>query len=222
MIVVVLLSILAPLSIYIGLVLLNSAPLTFLFFYGGVCLVIPFIDLKLVRKYPINKVLQSLGFKYFKKSFSHALLLGLFYLIFIFLFFHALEDDVLNINAVKATLAAWNFNREYVVLFLFIMIFANSILEEIYWRGYVFFRLQEKLDSRQVIVLTSLFYASYHLITTINLFSVTVGLIFSMVIFGIGLFWGFLRQRYDSIYVPMISHLMADLGIMLIYLKFIY
>ncbi len=40
------------------------------------------------------------------------------------------------------------------------------------------------------------------------------------IIFGIGFFWGYMRKKYDSIFFPVISHLLADLGIMLIYFKY--
>jgi len=222
MLIVIFLSLLAPLSIYFGLIIQESTALTFLLFYGGVCLVIPIVDLKFIRKLPTKTVFQTLGFQNLRKTILPSLILGFSYLMFIVLFFHVLQDHVLNVEETRATLHAWDFNREYVTLLLFLMIFANSIVEELYWRGYIFFRFQEKVKPGKVILLTSLFYASYHLITTINLFSLLYGLIFSTVIFGIGLFWGYLRQKYDSIYVVMISHLMADLGIMLVYLRYIY
>jgi len=101
------------------------------------------------------------------------------------------------------------------------MIAGNSILEEIYWRGYVFSRLRILTGPRNTVVLTALFYTSYHLITTITLFSVARGLLLSSAIFLVGIFWACLRIKYDSIIPAVISHLLADLGLMLIYLKYL-
>lgn len=222
MFIVIFLSLLAPASIVFGLVVQQSMTLTFLLFYGGVCLAIPIVDLRWIRMQPFQKILPILGFHNFKKSILCAFALGSFFLVIIILFFHFLQYQILHIEEIRATLAGWNYNRDCVAILLFLMIFANSILEELYWRGYIFSRFREKTNPKSVILLTALFYTSYHLITTFNLFSWVVGLIFSAVIFGVGLLWGYLRQKYDSIYIPMISHLMADLGIMLVYLRFIY
>ena len=125
-----------------------------------------------------------------------------------------------EIYIVQNILHRWHVNNKYIIIFLFIMIVANSIFEEIYWRGYIFRKLTGKINIQHIILFTSGFYASYHLITTINLFSLTYALLFTSVIFLAGIYWGYVRHKYASIYIPVISHLFADLGIMLIYIRY--
>jgi CAAX protease family protein len=78
-----------------------------------------------------------------------------------------------------------------------------------------------KFSSRNTILISSLFYASYHFLTTSSFFNVIIGASLTFSIFIVGLIWGFLRFKMKSIYVLLINHIFADLGIMLVYLRFI-
>jgi membrane protease YdiL (CAAX protease family) len=140
-------------------------------------------------------------------------------LVVIVLFLSVFKEQVINVERINALLNKWNLKSINPVLFLLLTILANSVLEEIYWRGYIFHKFKKKTKVVNVIVLTSLFYCSYHFITTINLFSLKYSLLFTAIIFGISIFWGYMRNRFKSIYIPIVSHLFADLGIMLIYIK---
>ncbi|HDQ46215.1 MAG TPA: CPBP family intramembrane metalloprotease [bacterium] len=220
MVSVVFLSLLAPLSIYVGLIVLNNIPLTLILFHGLICLGIPLMDFTFVQKQTLGHYFYALGFRNVKKVFLPAIMLGVLFGTTIYLFISRLQEYLIDIEKTHFLLKMWNIMDLHPVFFLFIMIFANSVLEEIYWRGYIFLKLEGKLLPKQQILFTAFFYASYHFITTSNLFSVFCGLLFTILIFGIGCFWGVVRQKYDSIYLPIISHLLADLGIMMVYIRF--
>jgi len=220
MVLILMLWSLAPISIYLGLIVFNNIILTFLLFYGLVCLIIPMFDLMIIQRKSMKEYLNYFGFKNFRQTFMPSFTIGIFFCIFIFIFFVLLQKYILNISQVQAVLYNWNIDEKYIIPFMLTMIIANSIFEEIYWRGYIYKKLECKVSLIKVIVITSIFYASYHLITLINLFSLLIGISFTSVIFGIGLFWGHMKKKYNSIYFSIISHLLADLGIMLIYLKY--
>ncbi len=217
---ILLLWIIAPIAIFLSLIVFNNVTLTFILFYGVVCLMVPIIDLIIIQKMSFKEYFQSLGFNNFKKAVIPATIIGIVFCSSIFVFFVFLEKYVMQIDQMQAMLDSWNINNEYIILLLFLMIFANSVLEEVYWRGYIFNKLNKIVTPTKVLIISSLFYASYHLITTINLFSIWYGLIFTIIIFGVGYFWGFMRKKYNSIYFSVISHLLADLGIMLIYVRY--
>lgn len=220
MFVVFLLWLLAPLSIYLGLIIFNSVHLTFILFFGGICLAIPLFDLLVIQKKRLRDFFILLGFQNFKKASLPAVCLGILFCASIYSFFVLLQNYVLDLNHIQFIFDEWRIEKKHIIQLMVIMIIANSVLEEIYWRGYIYNKLESKVKPMNVLLLTSLFYASYHLITTITLFSFLYGLLFSIVIFGIGFFWAFMREKYDSLYFPVISHLLADLGIMLIYFKY--
>jgi len=215
------LSLLAPVVIYISLQIFNSITISFILFHGVVCVIIPLIDFTFIKKLSVKEIFKLLGFNNFIKGSVSGILIGSLFFIIIYLFFTTLNKYVINTDQINNLLIKWHLNNEYLYPFLFMMIFANSFLEEIYWRGYIFHKFKSKTNIRNVILLTSLFYCSYHFITTINLFSVIYGLIFSSVVFSVGVFWGYMRYKFDSIYISLLSHLLADLGIMVIYFKYL-
>jgi membrane protease YdiL (CAAX protease family) len=215
------LSLLVPFVIYMGLIVLHDITLTFVMFYLGVCLLVPLIDLIIVQKLSWPKIGNSFSLKGFRKNILPGIIIGLIFFASIYLFFIAFSNKIIDTRHITRLLAKWNVSDSNLFIFLFIMIFANSFLEELYWRGYIFNKLQKKIRLWGVILFTALFYSSYHLVTTVNLFSLEYGLLFTLVVFGAGVFWGYIRGKSDSVYIPIISHLLADLGIMVIYLKFI-
>jgi len=219
---VFILSTLASLVIYLGLIIFNNLYLTFFLFYGIICLAIPTIDFFLIKKYPVKKIKHLLGFLNFKKSVFKGIFIGLVFFLIIYYFFALFSKHIVDNQKINILMKHWNFNKNHILLFLFIMIFANSILEEVYWRGYIFCKFKSKLNIKYVVLFTSLFYSSYHLITTIYLFNYLYGILFTLAIFLVGIFWGYIRTKYNSIYLPIISHLFVDSGIMAVYLKYIY
>jgi membrane protease YdiL (CAAX protease family) len=219
---ILILWIIVPVAIYLGLAVFHNVVLTFIVFYGIICLLIPIVDLLFLQKKSILEYLGCLGFRDFKKNLIPSALIGTIFGASLFLFFVLMEKNVIQIERMRLVLNSWNINNKYIIPLLLTMIFANSLFEEVYWRGYIFHKLEKRVSPGKVIVLSSLFYASYHLITTINLFSIFYGLIFTGIIFGVGFFWGVMRKKNNSIYFSVISHLLADLGIMLIYIRYFY
>lgn len=220
MILIFVLWLIAPISIYSGLVLLNNTLLTFILFHGVICLCIPLIDYLLIQKKSIHNYLKDIGLINLKNTILASLLTGLIFGGSIFAFFSILQQYVMDLNQTQYVIDSWNIQNKYLIPFILMMIAGNSILEEIYWRGYLFKKLLDKTTTSKTIILSSIFYTSYHYITTTHLFSILYGIIFTCVIFLIGLFWGYIRYKYHSLYFSIISHLMADLGIMLIYIKY--
>ncbi len=220
MVTVLMLCLLASLSIYIGLILFENVLLTFILFHGLVCCLIPIIDLTLVQKSGFKGYLTFIGFRHFQKISLPAILTGIGFGLTILVFFISLQDIFLNVDEIQSLFQRWGVNNDYIIPFMLMMIVGNSIFEEIYWRGYIYGKLESVASSFQVLILSSVFYASYHLMTTSHIFSILHGIVFTCIIFCVGLFWGIMRRKYDSLYFSMISHLLADLGIMLIYLKY--
>ncbi len=222
MIKILILWIIAPVSIFLGLVVFNNVALTFLVFHGFICLCIPIVDLLIIQKKGIRNYLEFIGLKNIKKTILPAIVVGLIFCFSIVAFFVLLEKYVINLDQMQNILDSWNVNNKYIIPLLIIMIFANSVVEEIYWRGYIYKKLEAVTSSFKVVVYSSLFYASYHLITTVSLFYIVYGILFTTLVFGVGFFWGYMRRKFDSIYFSIISHLLADLGIMVIYVKYFF
>ncbi|MCK5115521.1 MAG: CPBP family intramembrane metalloprotease [Candidatus Aegiribacteria sp.] len=218
---VLILMLLPSTAVFSGLILLNSIFATYILFYGVVCIAVPLLDRVVIRRQTMSEFFRFIGFRNIRKSLLPGLLVGAVFLTAIYLFSLIFSRQLIDTSTMTTALDRWNLDSGNLFVFLFMMIVGNSILEEIYWRGYVFSRLKTLTSSRNTVLLTALFYTSYHLITTVTLFSLAQGLLLSSAIFLVGVFWAYLRIRFESIIPAVISHLLADLGLMLIYLKYL-
>jgi len=216
---ILVLCLLAPVSILIGLVVYRNVWITFFLFHGIVCTGIPLAGAFRNRLRPAY--LRGLGFRNFRQASRQGILLGLVCFLIILIFFYLFRNHALDADAIRTLLAGWRVTENQMGLFLFMMIVANALLEEIFWRGYIFSKLERRTSLFVSVLISSFFYASYHFLTTVLLFRLSFAILFTTVILIAGIFWGIQRFRSGSLYGPMISHLMADLGIMTVYLVWV-
>jgi len=213
------LCLLAPVSILIGLVLFRNVWITFFLFHGIVCTGIPLAVAFRNRFRPA--FFRELGFGNFRQASKQGILLGLAYFMLILIFFSLFRNRALDADAVRSLLAGWHVTEKHMGLFLLMMIVANALLEEIFWRGYIFSRLGKRAGLLMSVLISSFFYASYHFLTTVLLFRLSFAILFTAAILAAGVFWGLLRYKTQSLYGPVFSHLLADMGIMTAYLAWV-
>ena len=205
--------------IFLGLQIFHNVAFTFILYQGLICFLIPIIDLFIIKKLSIKEAFHLLGFyantNNQKKGILIGISLGILYASTIFLLYFFLKDYLIDIKEINILFREWNINNRYSFTLIFVMIFGNPVLEEIYWRGYI----MDRLTFPKSIFITSFFYALYHLIPTINFFSIIYGIVFAILIFCTGLIWAYLRYKFKSIYPSIISHFAADLAIMIIFFR---
>ena len=105
----------------------------------------------------------------------------------------------------------------YLILGVFYCL-VHSLLEEYYWRWFVFGRLRRYVPIGWAILLSSIAFAAHHVVlltTYFGWFSPWAWLFSVSVVVG-GAFWAWLYQRSGSLYGPWISHLLIDAAIFLI------
>ncbi|WP_391116548.1 CPBP family intramembrane glutamic endopeptidase [Psychrobacillus sp. L3] len=197
--------------IFIGLSLLHNILITFFLFYGWLL----FIPLIIVywNKENSNRILISLS----KKSTLVGVVSGLICLIAIYSFVFIFQSSVLDIPQLQQLLEEWDFSGKKVVLLVLVLVLINPILEEFYWREFMYGHLVLKLGNVKAIMITSIFYSLYHLIVVMEIFSFPFNALAVIPVFLAGIMWGIFRFRLKSIAAPIISHCLADIGIMLVY-----
>ncbi|MCC7085279.1 MAG: CPBP family intramembrane metalloprotease [Pirellulales bacterium] len=91
----------------------------------------------------------------------------------------------------------------------------HSLLEEYYWRWFVFGRMRSLMPLASAIVISSLAFMAHHVIVLGCYFGWSNGwtYFFSVATAIGGGFWAWLYHRSGSIYGPWISHLLMDAGI---------
>jgi membrane protease YdiL (CAAX protease family) len=104
----------------------------------------------------------------------------------------------------------------FVALALFISVL-HALLEEYYWRWFVFGRLRLHLPLWRAVYVSSLGFMAHHVIVLDaylpgRFWEMTLP--FSLAVAAGGGFWAWLYARSDSLYAPWLSHMLIDLAIM--------
>jgi uncharacterized protein len=201
--------------ICLGLIMFKSVPITFILFYSWL-LIVPLL------LYIGNKSLRLDLKKHFNlQSFTVGLISGLICLGAIYGAVALLHNLVFDLGELKQVLVEWNFTGSILFWLIIFLIFINPVLEELYWREVMYMRLIERVGAVPTIMITSFFYSLYHLVPLFSIFVFPFNFIAVIPVFMAGLMWGYFRYKLKSISASIISHILADVGIMLVYLNYI-
>lgn len=191
---------------FIGLEIFESVPMTFLLFYGWL-LGVPLFG----KAFPLERMKLS------KQALGMGIASGAVFFIFIFGGMVWLHEYLLDVDALRALLVAWGFIGPAEILLVLVLLLLNPVLEEVYWRGYMYERIRRKNSAAIAITVTAAFYTLYHVLTVMQLFEVAYTLVAVIPVLIAGLFWGYVRERTGSITATIIGHGLGDLGIVCVY-----
>ncbi|WP_144513998.1 CPBP family intramembrane glutamic endopeptidase [Bacillus sp. FJAT-22090] len=197
--------------IFIGLSIMQNVLITFFLFYGWLLFVPIIITFwKKTNRYQIRLPIS-------KTSIIIGIISGLICLAAIYGFVVIFQSSVLDIPQLQRLLEKWDFSGTKVILLVLVLVLINPILEELYWREFMYRRLFLKVGNVLAVMITAIFYSMYHLIVVIAIFSFPFNVLAVIPVFLAGIMWGIFRIKLGSITAPIISHCLADIGIMLVY-----
>jgi membrane protease YdiL (CAAX protease family) len=211
---------LASLSVIIPLTLLNNVYAVFFLYYIGMCLLVPFADMLLIRRLTFTEALRFLGFRSENRnsSMTVGLIHGSIILVLMLGGFFAFRKVFISSDIVSS-LAQWGVSESTKWVLFFFMVLFNGIVEEIFWRGYTYGRLKDVLKKWPAILIVTFFYTSYHLATVLTFFKVSfMGIQTVIFIFLAGLLWGWMRYRFRDILASAIGHTLLTVGYMTIFM----
>ena len=120
---------------------------------------------------------------------------------------------------ITAALAAWGITPKTAPLMLAFMILGNGASEELYWRGWLQTRLRAGHRIVFAVPVGAAAYASYHLVTVTSFApGPAVVFLFMAGIYGAGVLFGWLRERFGTVWPPLLAHTGATAGYMAVYL----
>ena len=90
--------------------------------------------------------------------------------------------------------------------------FLNSLLEEYFWRWFVYRRCETLVGARAAVPLAALLFTSHHVVTFCVLFGTSAGLAASAAVFVAGCAWSLCYLRWGSIWPGWWTHVVADLA----------
>jgi membrane protease YdiL (CAAX protease family) len=111
-------------------------------------------------------------------------------------------------NNLAALLAQQGLQGPGWILFIIYYSFVNPFLEEYYWRGYL-------AESTKGITLSDICYAGYHPFVLSRYLSWPWLILEFLVLLGVAWAWRQIAQRYAGLIIPVITHLAADLSLII-------
>lgn len=208
------------LMIFLGLQVMSNVPLTFSLFYGWL-FIVPFIDRLWKNGDSFSSAIIHVGFRKSFQSMKTGIWSGIIAFISIFGGLAWLQKYVIDIDSLLVLLEEWGFSGNLVLWLIVILVVINPILEELYWRGFMHQKLSSGLTPVIVTLLTATFYSLYHLLSLIPMFEWPWNVLAVFPVFLAGVFWSWMREKFDTIVGGIVSHVLANLGIVLVYLFFV-
>jgi membrane protease YdiL (CAAX protease family) len=194
------------LMVFIGLQLLESVTITFLLFYGWL-LWAPIIE----------KAFPKESFKITRHELIVSIGCGLAFFLFVFGGVTLLQSYLLDIKQLRIILWDWGFSGSSEVWLILILLIVNPILEEVYWRGYMYKKVRSQGKAFTAILITAVFYTLYHLLSVFHIFQGWFGVVAVLPVLIAGVLWGGIREKTGSVTGSIISHALSDLGIVCVY-----
>lgn len=149
-----------------------------------------------------------------KKSLLFGLIIGVTTCIIIYTFYF-LSPELVASSSAGITAKVYELKIEnFFIPFAIFLSVVHSLLEEFYWRFFVFRGLQIKMNYRLAAAISSLGFASHHFVVLKEMFPVWATVIFGIAVGLAGYVWCEIYQRTGSLKGAWLAHAMADMAIM--------
>lgn len=125
-----------------------------------------------------------------------------------------LFKDFIDLNNIERLLSKnVNVNRENFVLVALYISFFNSLLEEFFFRGFLFLGLKKLGNTMKAYVISSLLFTIYHIAIIGSWFNIGIFLLAMVGLFIGGLIFNGLNHTNDNIYNSWLVHMFANFAI---------
>ena len=168
-------------------------------------LIFPFVYSKFDKGCNLKKL-----FKPDKKGIATALLLGIgVYTVVLSAFL--IFKNVFDFSALTGSLTeATGVNKQNFIFVALYISFANSLLEEFFFRGFAFLTLKGVSNRIFAYVFSSLMFAIYHIAMMIGWFGLPVILLSLLGLFAGGVIFNYINEKYDNIFLSWLIHMFAN------------
>lgn len=188
-------------AVGVGLYIIGNAWITFGLYHGGLI----FFILLAGQQRIFREIFTGWNWTAGVITIIFSSLVGL--LLWLFWPFISFEPD-----ALAEQLGALGLGGVGRILFIFVFIAVNPVIEEVYWRIFLTGKGQDKEILPWIV---EIFFASYHL-PVLAFFIKPAWLVLAfIVIYMGGCVWRWLSHRFDGVAIPLISHIAADASIVI-------
>lgn len=172
-------------------------------------LVIPTIYSIKVKLIPIKDFFRIKTLKEIVKSLILALAIYIFILIAYFVLKNFIDLNSIQ-NILSNSLKISKDNFIYVAIYIS---FINSLLEEFFFRGFIFLNLNKTMPSILSYSISSFAFSVYHVAILSNWFNPILFIVALISLFIGGLIFNWLNEKNDNIYNSWLVHMFANFAI---------
>ncbi len=148
-----------------------------------------------------------------KKQMKFAVALGLVVYILIQAGYYILKGFI-DLDNISMTLENnLSVNKDNFVFVSFYISFVNSLLEELFFRGFGFITLSKFSSKRYAYITTALTFSVYHVSILADWFNIIIYILFIAGLFGTGLLFNRLNDRYNNVLNSWVVHMCANFSI---------
>lgn len=104
-------------------------------------------------------------------------------------------------------------NKNNFILVAIYISFVNSLLEEFFFRGFVFMNLKKMASRKFAYLVSSLAFAIYHVAMMIGWFSIWLFLLLLAALIVAGVIFNWLNEKQENIYTSWFVHMFANFSI---------
>lgn len=152
----------------------------------------------------------------FRNNFGKMLLIGIG-LLTIYLFAFWIAQGYLDLNMVINQLQAMaSINIGNIILIGLYIIVLNSLLEEFFWRGFVFDELKDSLNIWFAYIFTGLAFSFHHVVFYYSWFSLGFGIIITLGLTSYAIIMNLIFHKYKDLFSCWLVHAIADVAQILI------
>ena len=120
----------------------------------------------------------------------------------------------IDVDFVRAKLKqVGNLDRQAFVFGGAYFILINALIEEYFWRWFIYSRCEDLVSSKIAVFLSAVFFTLHHTIGLIVFTNLRVTLVGTIAVFVAGVLWSEYYRRYRSIWGNYFSHAIADLAL---------
>ncbi len=112
--------------------------------------------------------------------------------------------------------------RAHYWAFALLLSFGHSLLEEYYWRGFLFAQLVTRIPRYWAHIIAGVAFSLHHIVICTQYFNLGWGILLGGSVAIAGILWSILYQRHGHFWGAWISHILADLALMYIGAQLIF
>jgi len=148
-----------------------------------------------------------------KKQIKFAMALGLGIFLIVQAGYYILKEFIALDNIAMILENNLNVNKDNFVFVSLYISLINSLLEELFFRGFGFITLRKFSSKKYTYIISALAFAVYHVSILADWFNIIIYVLFITGLFATGLFFSWLNDRYNNIFNSWIVHMCANLSI---------